>query len=578
MRVFARIAAVLPRRVAVSLSLLTLAGAASCLDLNPTTTACSVTIAPTSINLSVNQSTTVVATAFDCSKNTISASKKTILFTSSNPAAATITPTGTVIAIAIGTTQISATADGQSATATVTVGPEVPTSVTINPPTLTLRRTNTRQLAAVARNASATVIPGATFRWSSSNTAIASVDASGNVIAQTAGQVTVTADVNNVFGTSLITVTEIPIGACALVPTTYKVTTGQSVQPALTLRDTASGVLTNLGRPIAWISDNENVATVSGSGLITSRKAGTAKISASSVEYPAVTCATTVTVVDPRIVQVVVTPRTGSLRLGIPRGLGVTLLDSVNNAIPSGRIVTWSTNTPTIAQVSQAGIMTGISLGTARVIATSEGVADTVSFPVTAIPVGNITVTPLQANIFEGQTVQITATVLDSAGTTVTDRPLEWLSNDPTKATVSSTGKVTSIAAGVVTITATAEGRAAQAVVLIQQIPADTIVVATNTIAMKTGTANQTAFAYIVRDAQGNQLRNRTVSIANTAPGVLAATQQTSTDQVQLLGLVPGSATLTMQVLNSNGRAEGKPTIITVTVTAPTATPIRSSP
>jgi uncharacterized protein YjdB len=578
MRVFARIAAVLPRRVAVSLSLLTLAGAASCLDLNPTTTACSVTIAPTNITLSVNQSATVVGTAFDCSKNTIPASKKTILFASSNPAAATITPTGTVIAIAIGTTQISATADGQSATATVTVGPEVPTSVTINPPTLTLRRTNTRQLAAVARNASQAVIPGATFRWSSSNTAIASVDASGNVVALTAGQVSVTADVNNVFGTSLVTVTEIPIGTCALVPTTYKVTTGQSVQPALTLRDTASGVLTNLGRPIAWISDNENVATVSSSGLITTRKAGSAKISASSVEYPSVTCATAVTVVDPRIVQVVVTPRTGSLRLGIPRGLGVTLLDSVNNAIPSGRVVTWSTNTPTVAQVSQAGIVTGIALGTARLIATSEGVADTVSFPVTAIPVGSISVTPVQATVLEGQTVQITATVLDSAGTTVTDRPIEWLTSDPTKATVSSTGRVTAISAGAVSIGATTEGRLAQSTVIIQQIPADTIVVTTSTISMKTGVANQTAFAYIVRDAQGNQLRNRTVSIANTAPGVLNATQQTTADQVQLLGLVPGSATLTMQVLNSNGRAEGKPTIVTVTVTAPTAAPIRSSP
>jgi uncharacterized protein YjdB len=240
--------------------------------------------------------------------------------------------------------------------------------------------------------------------------------------------------------------------------------------------------------------------------------------------------------------------------------------------------VTWSTNTPTVAQVSQAGIMTGISLGTARVIATSEGVADTVSFPVTAIPVGNITVTPIQATIFEGQTVQITATVLDSAGTTVTDRPIEWLTSDPTKATVSSTGRVTAISAGAVSIGATTEGRLAQSTVIIQQIPADTIVVTTNTISMKTGVANQTAFAYIVRDAQGNQLRNRTVSIANTAPGVLNATQQTTADQVQLLGLVPGSATLTMQVLNSNGRAEGKPTIVTVTVTAPTAAPIRSSP
>lgn len=568
MRVFAPIASVAARRRCVAASLLTLIGTASCLDFSTTVNACKITAAPGSLTLAVNQVAAIVGTAFDCSGNTIT--KKTITYSSANSEVATVTNTGQVIAIAVGNTTVSANADGQSASIQVTVTPEVAASVTINPPTATLRRTNTRQFSAIARNAQQVAITGAQFRWTSSNSAIASVDATGRVTALTAGTVTVTADVNNVFGAATVNVTEIPIGSCSLAPTTYKVTTGQSAQPTLALRDTASGALTTLGRPVAWASDNENVATVSQTGLITTRKAGTAKISASSVEYPSVTCSVNIEAVDPRIAQVVITPRTGSLRIGIPRGLGATLLDSVSNVIASGRVITWTSATPTVAQVSQAGIVTGIALGTARVIASSEGVADTVTFPVTKIPVGNITTTPLQVSLLEGGKVQLTATVTDSAGTTVTDRPIEWLSSDPTKATVSATGLVIALAAGAVQVGATTEGKLAQSTILIQQIPADSVTVSDTIVRVTKGQV--TAFAINVIDAQRNTLRNRNVVVASTAPG-FAIGALLSASIVQVQGIAVGEAVLVLQVVNANNQNEGKASRVRVIVTAPIVTP-----
>ncbi len=566
MRVFAPMASVTLRRVRRVASLLTLTGAASCLDLNPNVAACTISAAPSSLTLSVNSIATVVATAFDCKGNSIA--KKTITYSSVNSAVATVTINGQVIAVGVGQTTVSATADGHAATVPVTVTPETAASITVNPPTATLRRGDTKQLSFVAFNAARNPISGVTVRWSSSNASIVSVDANGRITALTAGVATVAADVNNIFGIAQIIVTELPIGSCSLAPTAFKVTTNQSVQPTLALKDTANRALATLGRPVVWTSDNETVATVTGTGFITTRKAGTARITASSAEYPAVTCTATVEAVDPRIVQVVIQPRTGSLRVGIPRNLTVALLDSVNGIIGGGRVITWSSNTPTIASVTQAGIVTGIALGTARVIATSEGVADTVSFPVTKIPVTSVTLSPLQVSLLEGQTVQLTPTVTDSSGTIVTDRLVEWLTSDPNRASVSTTGFVTTLAPGGVNIFATSEGRLSQGTAIsIQQIPADTIVVGALTVTVKVGTLNQTAFAVTVLDKNGNVLRNRTVAVTNSAPGVASVTQATTNGIVGVLGVTPGTATLTLQVVNNNNQVEGKSTTVTVTVT-----------
>jgi len=473
-----------------------------------------------------------------------------------------------VIAVGVGQTTVSAIADGKTATIPVTVTPETAASITVNPPSQTLRRGDSRQMSFVAFNAARNPISGVAVRWATGNSSIATISQNGLVTALTAGTVTVTADANNVFGAAQIFVTEPVIGSCTLTPNTFKVTTGASVQPTLALRDTATGTLPLLGRPIAWASDNETVATVTNTGFVTTRRAGRASITASSAEYPAVTCRSAVEAVDPRIVQVVLLPRTVSLRIGIPRSLSVALLDSVGASIPSGRVITWTTNTPTVASVTQAGIVTGIALGTARVIATSEGVADTVSFPVTRIPVTSVTVSPLQVTLQEGGTVQLTPTVTDSAGTVVTDRLVEWLTSDPSRASVSSSGFVRTLVSGSVNIFATSEGRLSQGTsITIQQIPADTIVLAVTGLTVKVGPLNQTAFALTVLDRNGNVLRNRNVVVTNSAPGVANVTQSTTTGVVGVFGITPGTAVLTLQVVNANNQNEGKASTMTITVT-----------
>lgn len=541
---------------------LALAGLAAC-NLNPNVNACTVSIAPTTIRVPVNGAVNVSGTAFDCNGNSIKS--KTINFTSANSAIATITTSGQVIGVSVGQTTVSAVANGKEGTAQVTVTPEAAQTVTVSPATTTLRLTNQKVFTATAKNAAGTVITGRTFRWSSSNSSIASVDQTGNVIALTPGNVVIAADADGIIGNASLTVTNIPIGACSLSPTTQKVTVTAQAQPVITLRDTANNVLSNTGRTLTWSSDNEVVATVSNSGVITSRKAGTARITASPIEYPNITCTTTLEAVDPRIVSATITPRTGSLRVGIPRQFTVSLADSLGGQIPAGRVVSWTSSTPAIASVSATGLVTGLSLGSARIVVNAEGTKDSVTFTVTKVPVATVRLSPLSASVIQGQTQQFTATIEDSTGTAVTDRIVEWSSSDPTKATVNTTGLVSTVAPGTVTISAISETRTGTASLGIQQIPVDTIVAGDYAAALN---AANKSFAITLKDANGNQIFGRTVSITSSSPSVATGTVNQNATIVTVNASTVGTTILTLRALNQNSQPEGKATAVTVTITA----------
>ena len=107
----------------------------------------------------------------------------------------------------------------------------------------------------------------------------------------------------------------------------------------------------------------------------------------------------------------------------------------------------------------QAASDTGQSL----LIAAVGALADTAFIDITTQPVASIVVAPADASIAPGGTVQLQATVNDSAGATLTGRMISWASSDASIATVSGAGVVTGLAAGNTTVIATCEGKTATA-------------------------------------------------------------------------------------------------------------------
>src|SRR5206468_839509 len=125
----------------------------------------------------------------------------------------------------------------------------------------------------------------------------------------------------------------------------------------------------------------------------------------------------------------------------------------------SGRTVTWASSNPSVAAVSNAGLVSAVSPGSATITATSEGTNGTSSITVTNIPVVSVDVTPATATVQAGQTVQLTATPRDANGAALSGRAVSWSSSNTSVATVSSSGLVSGVTLGSATISATSEGK-----------------------------------------------------------------------------------------------------------------------
>ena len=358
---------------------------------------------------------------------------RVIAWTSSNDAIATVAPNGTVTAVAVGSATITATSEGKTGTATVTVtaAPAAPVAtVTVAPTTLPLQTGQTGTLTATTRDAQNNVLTGRTIAWTSSNAGVATVASNGTVTAVAPGSATITATSEGKTGTATVTVTAPPPAAVATVtvdPTTASLTIGGTQQITATTRDAQGNVLT--GRAVTWQSGNTAVATVTQAGLITAVGPGNTTVTATS-EGKSGTVA--VAVAAPAVGSVTVTPSSATVSVALTTTLGATVRD-VNGAVINGAPVSWATDKPLTAAVSQTGVVTGLLPGTATITASSGGQSGTTTITVQLAAVATVTVTPSTLSLREkgGEAIgTLTATTRDFLGNVLTGRVVEWSSSN----------------------------------------------------------------------------------------------------------------------------------------------------
>src|SRR5207247_4474848 len=172
-----------------------------------------------------------------------------------------------------------------------------------------------------------------------------------------------------------------------------------------------------------------------------------------------------------------------------------------NGAPLSCRTVTWSSSNPAVATVSNSGLVSGVTPGTATITATSEGKSGTSTITVTPVPVASVEVTPATASVQAGQTVQLTATPRDAGGTPLSGRTVTWSSSTPAVATVSSSGLVSGVTPGSATITATSEGKSGTSSVTVTNVPVATVEVTPASASVQAGQTVQLTAAR--KDARG---------------------------------------------------------------------------
>jgi uncharacterized protein YjdB len=142
----------------------------------------------------------------------------------------------------------------------------------------------------------------------------------------------------------------------------------------------------------------------------------------------------------------------------------------VNNGVMQASPVSWSSDQPLTAAVSQSGVVTGLLPGSATITATSGGKTGSASVTVQLAPVASVTVSPstLELRRDRDRTGTLAATLLDALGNTLTGREVTWSSSNTQVATVNDSGVVTAQNKGDATVTATSEGVSGLAVVKVR--------------------------------------------------------------------------------------------------------------
>ena len=135
----------------------------------------------------------------------------------------------------------------------------------------------------------------------------------------------------------------------------------------------------------------------------------------------------------------------------IMKGKTMTLKATVYPEDLADKSVTWKSSNTKIATVSSAGKVTGVKTGIVTITCTSKATGQSAICKVT---IGKVNLDKSEAIILKGSTLKLTPTVYP---TTLTDKSVTWKSSNTKVATVSSSGMVTGVKTGVVTITCTSK-------------------------------------------------------------------------------------------------------------------------
>lgn len=249
-----------------------------------------VQLGSSSLSLEVGGSANLMATVLPSN-----ATDKSVSWSSSNSGVAIVDNNGKVTAVAAGSAVITVTTTdgGKTATCTVTVtNPAIPVqSVSLDKTTLNLNVGENSTLVATVLPANA---DNQAVTWSSSNTAIATVDASGKVTAVAAGSavITVTTTDGGKTATCTVTVTNpaVPVQSVSLNKTELSLNVGESVTlTATVLPENADN------KAVTWSSSDAAVATVDSNGKVSAVAAGSAVITVKTTDgEKTATCTVTV--------------------------------------------------------------------------------------------------------------------------------------------------------------------------------------------------------------------------------------------------------------------------------------------
>jgi uncharacterized protein YjdB len=508
------------------------------------------------------------ATAYKDGGSSISHKRRIPALRSSDPSVATVTGSGSaqVFGVAPGTAWIIAESDGKADSVQVRILPTMPASIRISPDFPTPTVGSDVRVEITARSATGAVITGFTPQCQSASNTIAVATASGTgcvVRGVGPGSTTLRVTVNGAVQDFVIQVRNAAIErVTASVRRPIRVSEQVPVQ--VNIFGANNTPLPTAGRSFVYETTDPTIVSVNQNGVVTAVKPGTATITVTAEGNVQTTTAVEVTQIPVEIVRVSQNPQ---FRLGVQGAVGVAAFDSLTRQLSlSDRALRFTSSDETVFRVSNTGVVTPLKIGTATLIASVDGKADTTTARVTEVPTARVVIDSNQVRRVPGQTFQYRATVFDSLGRVVTDRRIRWTSNSASATIDATTGLATAVGPGSAGITAeVAQVSGFPAVVtdlatmVVLQTPADRVTASPEALTLRLGESRQVQLT--VLDAAGNPLFGRNTAATVDKGGVVAIT---GAGLVQAIGT--GTATITYVALDQFNQPQGRAATVTVSV------------
>ena len=267
---------------------------------------------------------------------------------------------GLVTAVGVGQASVTATIKDKEASVLVTVTEQMPTSLILRAEEdldfYIAGKTYQFEASILPKNADQSVV------YTSTNTAVATVDENGLVTILSAGQtkIVATSVKDSSKSNEYLINTKLPE------PEEVVISGEKTVALEETITLSASVLPTQAIQTVSWSSSDSNIATVDASGVVTGVKVGKVNIVAKSLAKDTIIKNYEIEVVTPSVQEVNIEGAIAGVFIGAS-----TQLTAVITPALAPQEVTWSSSDDTIATVDENGLVSGLKAGQVFIIATS---------------------------------------------------------------------------------------------------------------------------------------------------------------------------------------------------------------
>lgn len=306
--------------------------------------------------------------------------------------------------------------------------------VTISPPGATIFVSGSLELRASVSLDTGQSQPGTNVQWTSSDSAVLTVQPNGTLAGITPGTAVVRASVNGGWSEATIRVEAAPIARLSLTSPSLTLRVGDVYRPEVMAVDVNGESCP--GVAMAWISRAPAVADLDEPGVIRAISTGMAVI---DVSIGNVRRSLDVAVLRRPIAKLQLGAPHRSLQLGDSTSLTIDAFDDLGEATDATP-ARWTSSAPSIVHVDSTGRAMAIAPGVARISASVDEAADSVEIESLEPAIGSIALTLADEIVELGDEVTWTLRVKDINGASRSSAGVRVWSSDPNILLVDSAG------------------------------------------------------------------------------------------------------------------------------------------